>query len=355
MGEESDKEEKGNFFQQLPAFWKCQLAGWGLLIPYAFITRLAFWEDYRLATTLTLALEPLAFVLSLGMRWLYRKLRLKRLEIWKVILLAVAVSLLASVVELVFAEWVLSILSDRMGDGRLLRLGFFWAIFFLWSLGYFWLRNEFEERKERKKLGEVEIANQRAELAMLRLQLNPHFLFNSLTNIEQEIPENPSNAVVMTGQLAKFLQYSLERQNERMITLSDEVEAVRNYLAIEEVRFTNRLSTKIYVSREVEKSHLPCLLLLPLVENAVKHGVMTCSPPWKLTVEVEQNEAALRIRVSNSGTLFKDWQTRQGRLGIANLRRRLELYYPGRHQFGLSQEQDQVVAEVVLEGAAVDF
>jgi len=355
VGEKTDNNVAESFFQRMSAFWKCQLIGWGMLVPYAFLTRVAFWKDYPLAAAMTLCLEPLGFILSLGLRRIYLKITLKRLDIRKVIVVVLGASFLAAVAEFAVSEWVLSIMSDQMGSNRSVRLTFFWLLFAFWSLGYFWLRNEFEARQERKRLDELEISTQRAELSMLRLQLNPHFLFNSLTNIAEEIKGDPTAAVAMTGQLAKFLRYTLERQDERIVPLADEIEAVRNYLAIEEIRFRNRLSTKIYISHGLENVRLPCLLLQPLVENAVKHGVMSCSPPWKLTVEVDLHESSLHLRVSNTGTLLKDWQTRRKGIGLANLMKRLELHYPdGRHRFELFQEQDQVIADLVLDGAAVD-
>ena len=342
--------ETVGFFRQLPTFWKCQLLGWSVFVPYAFLMRVAFWQDYKVAVILTLCLDPLAFILSTGLRWLYLKIGLKRSEIRKTILVVTTGSFLAAMVEFMVSEALFSALSNRGASGASVRFAFFWMVFSSWSLGYLWLKTEIAARREQKRHRDLLNEAQRAELSMLRIQLNPHFLFNSLNNIAEEIADDPESATGMTRQLGKYLRYTLEHQDDLVVTVSEEIEAVRNYLAIEEKRFTNRLSTEIRVGPESGEISIPCFLIQPLVENAVKHGVMSCSPPWKLSVEVASDGPILKLRVSNTGVLLKDWQTRRRGTGIANLMKRLSLHYPGRHEFRIFQDGDKVVAELELDG-----
>jgi two-component system LytT family sensor kinase len=340
-------------FQRLPVFWKSQLIGWGILIPYTFLLRLTIWKDPMLAFELTIALEPLAFILSLGLRFIYRKIGLRRSEIGRTIVVASLASLVAAGIELAWSEWILSLRGSEP-ESRVVRLVFYWMVFQGWSFVFFWLKGVLQIRSERMRLHELESAAERAELAMLRLQLNPHFLFSSLNNIAEEIPDDPAVAIGMTRDLGKFLRYTLEAHDEGFVALSDEIGALKCYLSIEENRFRNRLQTQIIVESDTGNVLLPRLLLQPLVENAVKHGVMSCSPPWRLSMEITREGGSLRIRVSNIGTLLKDWQNRKGANGISNLRKRLALHYPDRHHFQLYQDRDQVVADLELKDVAAD-
>ena len=197
---EDETQTTEGTFKQLPTFWKCQLIGWSLFAPYAFLMRIAFWKDFKLAILLTLCLEPLAFVLSSGLRWVYLKIGLKRSEIRKIIVVVTMGSFVAAVLQLSVSESIHTLLPNWEASGSAVRFAFFWMVFALWSLGYFWLKSEIASRRERKRHGDLEAAAHRAELSMLRLQLNPHFLFNSLNNIAEEIPDDPETAVGMTRQ-----------------------------------------------------------------------------------------------------------------------------------------------------------
>lgn len=355
--EEGSGEGPG-IFRRLPLFWRYQLIGWGVYMPYAFVMRAMFWENFTLAFLMTLMLEPASVMFSAGLRWTYRKTGVGRENLMRLVVVVLVSSVLAASLVLLASEGAHHLLDDHVhgytADASLgVRLAYFWMVFTSWSLGYLWLKAEIAARVERRKHAAVVAAAERAEVEMLRLQLNPHFLFNSLNNIAAEIPEDPETAVEMTHQLGDYLRYTLENQGELIVPLSQELEAMRNYLAIEQRRFTNRLRTTVGECEEAMGMQVPSFLLQPLVENAVKHGLTTHSPPWDLSVELRKQGDTLRVRVSNTGILTAGWKERphQG-TGLTNLRRRLELHYPARHHFGITQREDKVVVELTLEGDA---
>lgn len=353
-------EDRGaaGFLARIPVFWRFQIMVWGTFAFYAFLARASFWQSYLLALALTVLLEPVAVLISTGLRHLYLRLGLKKEEVVKFLVVIVVCSGVAAVLQLIAANGILELLawSGLMGKGssRLAsRLGYYWMVFGSWSFGYLWLKAEVAARTEREHRRSAAAAAQRTEVEMLRLQLNPHFLFNSLNNIASEIPDNPGTAVEMTHQLADYLRYSFDHQGDLVVSLSREVEAMKNYLAIERGRYTDRLKVRIEEAGEALSYMVPSFLLQPLVENAVKHGIATSRPPWELSVDIHRGKDKLHIQVRNSGMLREDEARSRGSgTGVRNLRRRLALHYPGRHAFKLSQQEGQVVADLTLEGQA---
>jgi len=346
------------FFQRLPVFWMFQLIAWSLFAPYALLTRAMYWQDALVASLLTLVLEPLAVLFTCGLRQLYHNLKLDRDHLVRMVGVVLVSSAFAALLELAASQGAFVLLT-KYGFAKTdsapvaLRFGFFWMIFVGWSLGYLWLRAEIAGRLEGRKHVAAVAAAQRAEVGMLRLQLNPQLLLNSLNNIAAEIPEQPETAVAMTRQLAEYLRYTLEPQEQLIVPLEREIEAVENYLAIERQRFGSRLRTAINGAPETLQMRVPCFLLQPLVENAVKHGLTTSSPPWDISIETRRQRDTLTIRVINSGTLPIGWNEKPTRgMGLVNLRRRLDLHYPGKHGFEMKPWGDQVMVEITLEGDA---
>ncbi len=144
--------------------------------------------------------------------------------------------------------------------------------FLVWSAAYFgvlvWRRSQEREREatEARRLA------QEAQLQMLAYQLNPHFLFNALTSIRAMIDEDRARARQMVTQLAAFLRHALVERALETTTLAAELDALRGYLAIEQIRFEERLAIETHVDPAAESCAIPAFLIHPLLENAIKHG-----------------------------------------------------------------------------------
>jgi LytS/YehU family sensor histidine kinase len=178
---------------------------------------------------------------------------------------------------------------------------------------------------------------------MLRYELNPHFLFNALNSIVGTIDESPSRAQTMVRQLAELLRHSLHAEGGS--TLADEVRTVDLYLALESVRFEDRLVVAVTVPAEAGSWPVPAMLLQPLVENAVKHGMPSSPSPLRVDVDAGIVDDRLVVTVSNTGTLART--PGQG-VGLRNLRDRLVHLYAGDYTFELRQVDDRVVARLTL-------
>jgi hypothetical protein len=222
------------------------------------------------------------------------------------------------------------------------------------SLLFFAVDHWLQLRAQREKAREATALAHQAQLQMLRYQLNPHFLFNALNSIRAMILREPERARQIVTELAEFLRYSLDGRGHES-TVGEEMQAIENYLAIQRIRFEERLAVTVHVDPEVHEFVLPCFLVHPLVENAVKYGMETSEPPLRVEIEVAARGPGLHIRVSNTGRLLPAAPAIAGEVrdgtgtGLKNVAQRLELAFPGRHTFSVVEREGWVHAEIVLQ------
>jgi two-component system, LytTR family, sensor kinase len=168
----------------------------------------------------------------------------------------------------------------------------------------------------------------RAELQVLKMQLQPHFLFNTLHSIASLVSTNPRAAQKMICSLGDLLRLSLVREDMPEVTFRRELEFLELYLDIEKVRFQDRLVAEIEVADEVLNAKIPYLLLQPLVENAIKHGVARRPGSGKVEVSARRNSDQLRILVANdNGTSHAVPESDRLGIGLENTRNRLRILY----------------------------
>lgn len=179
-----------------------------------------------------------------------------------------------------------------------------------------------------------------AELKMLRSQINPHFLFNSLNSISSLTVTNPPGAREMIVKLSDFMRYSLSSRNDQPVTLHNEMESLRLYLEIEKVRFRERLVIKEDIEPECLSALLPGLLLQPLYENAVKHGVYESTGTVVINTTAKKEGDNVIVTISN--TVDPDSVvTRKGAgIGIKNVRTRLELFFREEAELEVIRKED---------------
>jgi len=179
-----------------------------------------------------------------------------------------------------------------------------------------------------------------AELKMLRSQINPHFLFNSLNSISSLTVTNPGGARDMIVKLSDFMRYSLSSRNDQPVTLHNEMESLRLYLEIEKVRFRERLVIKEEIEPECLAALLPGLLLQPLYENAVKHGVYEST--GTVVINTSAKKEGENVIVSISNTVDPDSiVTRKGAgIGLKNVRTRLELFFGDEAELEVIRKED---------------
>ena len=187
-------------------------------------------------------------------------------------------------------------------------------------------------------------ARTQAELISLRTRINPHFLFNTLNSISGLIHTYPDKADNMLQQLSKLLRYTLNAADISEIGLNHEIEAIRDYLEIEKIRFGERLDFSIF--NEVDNFKLPPLLLLTLVENAIKHGISTALEGGRVELRIKNKLGSTVLSVFNTGNSLPE-QHETG-FGLNTLTKLLNIHYHGKAGFRLIPFETGTLAEIVI-------
>jgi LytS/YehU family sensor histidine kinase len=209
--------------------------------------------------------------------------------------LALATALVQALVNsLMFENQELS----RLGNFLYAAMYWFW-FHFSWTTAYLALSYSFTVQAQERNAAELAIQAQEAHLRALRYQINPHFLYNTLNAIAALVRDAPDRAEVMLVQLSDFFRQSLAVNPEQDVTLGQEVELQRLYLEIERTRFPDRLRFEVALDAGSAEAKVPSLMLQPLIENAVKHGVARCEAPSCIRILARVAGPALEIVVEN--------------------------------------------------------
>jgi two-component system, LytTR family, sensor kinase len=189
----------------------------------------------------------------------------------------------------------------------------------------------------------------RAQLETLRMQLNPHFLFNTLHAIHSLMDEDPQGARRMLVDLSTLLRTSLDHVGRQEVSLEEELDFLNRYLNIERVRFQDRLKVNVDIEPGVEGARVPNLILQPLVENAIKHGISRKSGPGLIEIRARQREDRLELRVTDNGPGLEPVAAAESRgVGVRNTQERLSQLYGTEYAFSIDDRAGGGV-EVLLQ------
>lgn len=336
-------------------FWRAQAAGWIVLAIIGFCIRLAVFGNATAAFWLTLGLEPLAFALTSAAAVLHGRRRPRPGSQVPVIACAVlsclaASALLASIGYAIHQLLVPGVLEAVPHNQFRLGFIYYMGILSIWTLIYFGVSAELAARAERFSKMQAESRALRLELERLQQQIEPHFLFNSLSTIVAEIAGRPAIAEEMTRRLAGYLRYSLDRRGRGLCRLQEEIEAAQAYVRIMALRFDARLECRCRVDPAMLDVELPHMTLQGLVENAIKHGIRSEHESFVIDINARRDADELVIEVANPGRLQASFDLAQGSGGLGNLCRRLALRYADRCRFSLDERAGRIVAEIRVWG-----
>ena len=193
---------------------------------------------------------------------------------------------------------------------------------------------EYYRRSREREHLEAQLAETR--LQMLNMQLQPHFLFNTLNTIAETVHEDPDKADAMIGGLSDLLRRTLDLENTAAITLADEIDLVSRYVDIQRARFGDRLQVRIAIAPGAETARVPPLLLQPIVENAIHHGLAARRDAGRIDLTAQLDGPLLRVAVTDDGAGARD-EVIAGpeRIGLGNTRARLEALYGARARLAL--------------------
>ena len=212
----------------------------------------------------------------------------------------------------------------------------FWCAFFLFrGINYY---QRFREKEKAAAQLEVQLAN--AKLAALRMQLNPHFLFNAMNSISSLMRIDVDAADTMLEQLSSLLRISLERGNMQLIPLREEMEFIEVFLSMQDQRYAGRVRRDISIDSELHDALVPAMFLQPVVENAYAHGLSKIESDGELLIEAHRQFDKVNLSVINSGPGLPPTNGRSPNghgVGLANIKNRLRLHYGENCSFEMSQ------------------
>jgi two-component system, LytTR family, sensor kinase len=188
-----------------------------------------------------------------------------------------------------------------------------------------------------------------SQLRALKMQLHPHFLFNTLHSISSLVLEDPPKANSMIARLGDFLRLTLENSDQQLVTLKEETEFLRCYLDIEQVRFGDRLTVALELEPQTLSAQVPHLILQPVVENAIQHAIAPHATRGHINIEARRLNGLLRLEVRDNGpgiTSNSDWLGMKG-VGLSNVRARLDQIYGSDFRFELINVRDGGLAVVM--------
>ena len=206
----------------------------------------------------------------------------------------------------------------------------------------------YEVRERDARAARLEAGAAEARLESLRARLHPHFLFNTLNSISALIPQNAAAAQAMVEQLADLLRASLSGDARNEIPLGDEIALVRQYIGIEKMRFQERLEVVVDVPRDLERALVPQLILQPLVENAIRHGIAPLEQGGLVAIRASAADGALRLMVQNSPPAAAAESTAGTGFGLHSTRSRLEHLFGERATFATETSARGTMATIEL-------
>jgi two-component system LytT family sensor kinase len=321
-----------------PTFWTVQIGAWACFYLWGSISLVPFLRQPGALRGNTVFFVTL-FAASSLLRPVCRSLMRHAFPWLALEIRAFAWSLLVGV----SAAYVMELATSPHGPfnwidwlGTSVRSTF---ILFVWCSLYFSIKLWQQSMRERERLLRAEAEVRDVRLSALRYQLNPHFLFNSLNAVSTLVLEgNPPAATRMLAQIGEFLRTILDNEAVPETPLSKEIAFAEQYLAIEQTRLGPRLRVDMAISPETLDALVPSMLLQPLIENAVRHGIAPLVGGGTIRIESKLQGAQLQIRVQNSGPassgLVAPSQAANG-IGIHNTEERLKTLYAANHKFVL--------------------
>ncbi len=326
------------------SFWTLQLGGWLFYGSIPLILWLAGLVKAGPALGFAVLRPVTGLVLSAMIRPLCRRISSKPCHPFAFVTGVGSASFALAALDYAASYGVLSVAGWIPGaeiDSNL-KVGVFllrWISLGIWIVLYFGI-------KQGQTIALADQANREAELSLLQAQVQPHFLFNALNSIIAEAKDT-DKVRFLTHSLAEYLRFSL-RQKRFLYPFGEEVQALKSYVAIQRVRFGDKLECRFEVQPDAMEHLVPSSLVQPLLENALKYGQRTSPPPLRILLAASVTpDHRLVVRVENTGQWVNP-EPSSTQTGLSNLRRRLELIYGGRASLSLDSKEGTVVACISL-------
>ena len=339
-------------WSRVPLFWKLQIGGWAAFAIFSFPLKWVVLETVPGSVVVSLYRDGLGFLITIGMRELYRRLYRPKVRLRWLMTAVAAVSIgaggLLTWSSLAF-HGLFDFYEEKVFTDQVV-FGIFYfqtGLFTGWSALYFGIRRIQDAMATELRLAQAESRQREAELQMLRSQMNPHFLFNALNTIRTGIEVKAEHVIAQIDALAGYLRYSLAHRRNQLVAVGDEFDAAVDYFTVEQARFRDELRVESRIDESARGLPAPGIILQPLVENAVRYGRETSPLPLIVRLAVTNEGGFMRIEVANTGHWIEPKaDAGASGVGLENLRRRLALIYEGREEFETSEKDGWVSVQI---------
>jgi hypothetical protein len=336
------------------SFWYYHTAGW-LIYSAVQVAIFLSWNELKWQPLLSLSIQLVAlFFMLLVLRRYYSRLPFQTMNLFPLTSRIIIASFLVTVMwQFIWSGIEYSVFGEKMvryisSPLRIMvHASSTFPIFLGWSALYFGIKAWRDWLTERDQTERALEEAQHAQLQMLRYRLNPHFLFNALNSVRALVDEDARSAKIMITELSEFLRYSLVSRNKPIVTLKDELDAVRLYLSIEQQRYEDKLQVHYDIDKQTEDIPVPSFLIHPLVEDALRSGMQTSTMPLRLEITSSLHDGLMKISVNHSGSHVPIDGNGFVGTGIEQVEGRLKELFPGR--FHLSSLQQNNQAQCILE------
>jgi two-component system, LytTR family, sensor kinase len=343
-------------------YWQFQVGGWGLFalvsifFAYSF-ERLSTSQDRYMVFGRLIVFILSGFLFTHIMRYIILGLNVlqKRLERQLIyfLLITICFSLAASTLEnLLLMQLNLQNKNERDFKDNFFLLvmsGAFslFILFFIWNLIYFMYHFITKSRKQQLDTLKLEALVKELELKTIKAHINPHFIFNSLNGIRALVDENPGRARNAITELSNILRSSMQTDKLESVSLEKELSIVKDYLALENMRFEDRLKVEYEIDEDTLDQPVPPMMLQTLVENAIKHGISKQVTGGKIKIVSDFKDNYHELAVQNTGRLVNGTVKGEG-FGLPSTLNRLSLLYGEKAKFSIQQLSNEIVEARVL-------
>ncbi len=355
-------DDRGAESSKSPYFWKLQIVYWaaytilqGIAICLLIAAGIILIGSEWLLLEWTLLKSAYGFLITSFLHPLFIRIHSRKWHPLRMATLLLGISLSCTAIEILLTTQIpflrehFESLTTTLSIGTsVMVLGFYTDLFFLaFWIGFYFAGSLFFDSVELNR------RQQKSELALLRYQMQPHFLFNALTAV-MAVSNDKDKVETLTQSLADYLRFSLSKSDEDQAPLGEELNALDNYLHVEKVRFGANLVCRIDANQETRSLKTPRHLVQPLLENAIKYGQQTSPMPLSILIQTQFAAGELHLTVENTGSWVEPASATSREknngtgIGISNLRRRIQLIYGNRASLTYENVSGRVRARVTL-------
>jgi sensor histidine kinase YesM len=336
-------------------YWTFQFVGWGVYALISIFFAILFDQLSRETIFRVLFFVEIGIIFSHVMRMIIRRssILLKNLQQQVIIfiILTITFAILMAMIQTPFEQvcdlW-LTIRNKKAAFHKLFFYNFSTGVslLFIWNLIYFMYHYIMKSRKQQMDTLQLEALVKELELKTIKAHINPHFIFNALNSIRALIDENPERARRAVTELSNILRSSLKTEKGETVSLYDELKIVKDYLALENMRFEDRLKVEYEVEDTTLDRQVPPMMLQTLVENAIKHGISKQVQGGVVKIISGMKDNYHFLAVQNTGYL-NGGASRAG-FGLSSTQDRLQLLFGSKARFEIRQLSEQLVEAKVL-------